>query len=80
MKLAAPQSKYIEHLLMATQVHSLSWDGKLTRKKQVGAVDQVFRPLSFRLKDSTWTVIPLSLLSFTVDCLQKSNSRTHHDP
>ena len=31
MKLAAPKPKYIEHLLMATQVTNLhSWDGQLT--------------------------------------------------
>src|SRR3981189_2492530 len=49
---------------------------------KVGAVDQVFRPLGFRLKDSTWTVSPFlpSTSTYSVDCLQGADRRTYHDP
>lgn len=43
MKLAPPKSKYVEHILVATQ----SGDA---------GVAEVFRTLTHRLRDSTWTV------------------------
>jgi hypothetical protein len=43
VKLAPPKSKYVEHILVATQ----SGDA---------GVAEVFRTLTHRLRDSTWTV------------------------
>lgn len=48
-QLAAPKSKYIEHILVAT--HS----GE-------AGIAEVFRALNYRLKDSHWTVCAHSLL------------------
>ena len=42
VKLAPPKSKYVEHILIATQTDS--------------GVAEVFRTLTHRLRDSTWTV------------------------
>lgn len=42
VKLAPPKSKYVEHILIATQSES--------------GVAEVFRTLTHRLRDSTWTV------------------------
>lgn len=49
VKLAPPKSKYIEHLLLATQ------SGE-------AGVAEVFRTLIHRLRDSTWTVAFKSLI------------------
>lgn len=49
VKLAAPKSKYVEHILLATQ------SGE-------SAVAEVFRTLTHRLRDSTWTVAFKSLI------------------
>ncbi|TKA76093.1 hypothetical protein B0A55_04427 [Friedmanniomyces simplex] len=49
VKLAPPKSKYVEHILLATQ----SGDA---------AVAEVFRTLIHRLRDSTWTVAFKSLI------------------
>lgn len=49
MKLAPPKSKYVEHILLATQ----SGDA---------GVAEVFRTLTHRLRDSTWTVAFKSLI------------------
>jgi phosphatidylinositol-binding clathrin assembly protein len=49
MQLAAPKSKYIEHILIAT--HSGEH-----------GVAEVFRTLQNRLRDSTWTVVFKSLI------------------
>ena len=43
VKLAPPKSKYVEHILIATQ------SGE-------AGVAEVFRTLTYRLRDSTWTV------------------------
>jgi hypothetical protein len=48
-QLAAPKSKYIEHILLAT--HS----GE-------AGVAEIFRSLQFRLRDSTWTIVFKSLI------------------
>ncbi|KAH7374936.1 ENTH domain-containing protein [Plectosphaerella cucumerina] len=50
IKAAAPKTKYIEHILVAT--HS----GE-------AGVGEIFRVLSFRLRDSTWTVVFKSLIT-----------------
>ncbi|KAI1946646.1 hypothetical protein LOZ53_005276 [Ophidiomyces ophidiicola] len=47
-KLAAPKSKYIEHILTATYSDA--------------GVAELFRALSLRLRDSTWTVVFKSLI------------------
>lgn len=47
---APPKTKYIEHILVAT--HS----GE-------AGVGEIFRALSFRLRDSTWTVVFKSLIT-----------------
>lgn len=49
VKLAAPKSKYVEHILLATQ------SGE-------AGVAEVFRTLTGRLRDSTWTVAFKSLI------------------
>ncbi|CRG90012.1 ENTH domain-containing protein C19F8,03c [Talaromyces islandicus] len=49
IKLAAPKSKYIEHILLAT------------RSGEAG-VAEIFRTLQFRLRDSTWTIVFKSLI------------------
>ena len=49
VKLAPPKSKYVEHILLATQ----SGDA---------GVAEVFRTLTHRLRDSTWTVAFKSLI------------------
>lgn len=49
VKLAAPKSKYVEHILIAT--HS----GE-------AGVAEVFRSLTLRLRDSTWTIVFKSLI------------------
>ncbi|MCJ1245207.1 hypothetical protein MMC30_002408 [Trapelia coarctata] len=43
-KLAAPKSKYVEHLLVATHAGD-------------AGVAEVFRTLTHRLRDSTWTIV-----------------------
>ena len=48
VKLAPPKSKYVEHILIATQSES--------------GVAEVFRTLTHRLRDSTWTVTFKSLI------------------
>ncbi|KAL2756972.1 hypothetical protein ACRALDRAFT_1012113, partial [Sodiomyces alcalophilus JCM 7366] len=50
IKAAPPKTKYIEHILVAT--HS----GE-------AGVGEIFRALSFRLRDSTWTVVFKSLIT-----------------
>ncbi|KAI6804021.1 ANTH-domain-containing protein [Hortaea werneckii] len=49
VKLAAPKTKYVEHILLATQ------SGE-------AGVAEVFRTLTHRLRDSTWTVAFKSLI------------------
>ncbi|KAK4978462.1 hypothetical protein LTR66_010569, partial [Elasticomyces elasticus] len=49
IKLAAPKSKYVEHILLAT------------RSDEAG-VAEVFRTLQTRLRDSTWTIVFKALL------------------
>jgi hypothetical protein len=49
LQLAAPKSKYIEHILIAT------------RSGEAG-VAEIFRTLQFRLRDSTWTIVFKSLI------------------
>ena len=49
VKLAPPKSKYVEHILLATQ------SGE-------AGVGEVFRTLTHRLRDSTWTVAFKSLI------------------
>jgi hypothetical protein len=49
MQLAAPKSKYIEHILTAT--HS----GE-------AGIAEIFRVLQNRLRDSTWTIVFKSLI------------------
>ncbi|KAF2719367.1 ANTH-domain-containing protein [Polychaeton citri CBS 116435] len=48
VKLAPPKSKYVEHILVATQTEA--------------GVAEVFRTLTHRLRDSTWTVAFKSLI------------------
>ena len=48
VKLAPPKSKYVEHILVATQSDA--------------GVAEVFRTLTHRLRDSTWTVAFKSLI------------------
>jgi hypothetical protein len=43
-QLAAPKSKYVEHLLVATHAGD-------------AGVAEVFRTLTHRLRDSTWTIV-----------------------
>lgn len=49
IKLAPPKAKYVEHILLAT--HS----GE-------AGVAEVFRTLTHRLRDSTWTIVFKSLI------------------
>ncbi|KAK5156803.1 hypothetical protein LTR04_005579 [Oleoguttula sp. CCFEE 6159] len=49
IKLAAPKSKYVEHILVATQAGE-------------AGVAEVFRSLQNRLRDSTWTIAFKSLI------------------
>ncbi|OXV11408.1 hypothetical protein Egran_00831 [Elaphomyces granulatus] len=49
IKLAAPKSKYIEHILVATDAGE-------------AGVAEIFRTLQFRLRDSTWTIVFKSLI------------------
>ncbi|KAK4974046.1 hypothetical protein LTR28_010636, partial [Elasticomyces elasticus] len=49
IKLAAPKSKYVEHILLAT------------RSDEAG-VAEVFRTLQTRLRDSTWTIVFKALI------------------
>jgi hypothetical protein len=49
IKLAAPKSKYIEHILIATHTGE-------------AGVAEVFRALQNRLRDSTWTIVFKSLI------------------
>lgn len=48
VKLAPPKTKYVEHILLATQTEA--------------GVAEVFRTLTHRLRDSTWTVAFKSLI------------------
>ncbi|TID22732.1 ANTH-domain-containing protein [Venturia nashicola] len=49
IKLAAPKSKYVEHILVATHAGEQG-------------VAEVFRVLQIRLRDSTWTIVFKSLI------------------
>ena len=49
LQLAAPKTKYIEHILIATHADE-------------AGVAEVFRALQFRLHDSTWTTVFKSLI------------------
>ncbi|KAI9656174.1 MAG: hypothetical protein M1821_004836 [Bathelium mastoideum] len=49
IKLAAPKSKYVEHILIATHAGE-------------AGVAEVFRSLQNRLRDSTWTIVFKSLI------------------
>ncbi|KAE8354001.1 ANTH domain-containing protein [Aspergillus coremiiformis] len=49
VKLAAPKSKYIEHILVATHTGE-------------AGVAEIFRTLQLRLRDSTWTIVFKSLI------------------
>ncbi|GAB7353616.1 hypothetical protein MBLNU459_g4031t1 [Dothideomycetes sp. NU459] len=49
IKLAPPKSKYVEHILLATQAGE-------------AGVAEVFRTLRDRLRDSTWTIVFKSLI------------------
>ncbi|KAI9702366.1 MAG: hypothetical protein M1836_000845 [Candelina mexicana] len=49
IKLAAPKSKYVEHILIATHAGE-------------AAVGEVFRALQNRLRDSTWTIVFKALI------------------
>ncbi|KAE8149377.1 ANTH-domain-containing protein [Aspergillus avenaceus] len=49
IKLAAPKSKYIEHILVATHTGE-------------AGVAEIFRTLQLRLRDSTWTIVFKSLI------------------
>ncbi|KAF2641677.1 ANTH-domain-containing protein [Massarina eburnea CBS 473.64] len=49
IKLAAPKSKYVEHILVATHTGE-------------AGVAEIFRVLTFRLRDSTWTIVFKSLI------------------
>ena len=48
-QLAAPKSKYVEHILVATHAGE-------------AGVAEVFRTLQNRLRDSTWTIVFKSLI------------------
>ena len=48
-QLAAPKSKYVEHILIATQAGD-------------AGVAEVFRTLQHRLRDSTWTIVFKALI------------------
>lgn len=48
-QLAAPKSKYIEHILVATHAGE-------------AGVAEIFRALTNRLRDSTWTIVFKSLI------------------
>ncbi|KAL1611834.1 hypothetical protein SLS60_000055 [Paraconiothyrium brasiliense] len=49
IKLAAPKSKYVEHILVATHAGE-------------AGVGEIFRALTVRLRDSTWTIVYKSLI------------------
>ncbi|KAB8227087.1 ENTH domain protein [Aspergillus alliaceus] len=49
VKLAAPKSKYIEHILVATHTGE-------------AGVAEIFRTLQLRLRDSTWTIVFKALI------------------
>nr|CAH19229.1 putative epsin N-terminal homology (ENTH) family protein [Aspergillus niger] len=49
IKLAAPKSKYIEHILVATHTGE-------------AGVAEIFRTLQLRLRDSTWTIVFKALI------------------
>ncbi|KAI4217555.1 MAG: hypothetical protein LQ351_000151 [Letrouitia transgressa] len=49
IKLAAPKSKYVEHILVATHAGE-------------AGVAEVFRTLQHRLRDSTWTIVFKALI------------------
>ena len=49
LQLAAPKSKYVEHILVATHAGE-------------AGVTEVFRALQNRLRDSTWTIVFKSLI------------------
>ncbi|KAJ4357505.1 uncharacterized protein N0V89_002081 [Didymosphaeria variabile] len=49
IKLAAPKSKYVEHILVATHAGE-------------AGVGEIFRALTNRLRDSTWTIVYKSLI------------------
>lgn len=49
MQLAAPKSKYVEHILVATHAGE-------------AGVAEIFRALTNRLRDSTWTIVFKSLI------------------
>ncbi|OCK83475.1 ANTH-domain-containing protein [Lepidopterella palustris CBS 459.81] len=49
IKLAAPKSKYVEHILIATHAGE-------------AGVAEIFRALTNRLRDSTWTIVFKSLI------------------
>ncbi|KAI9733036.1 MAG: hypothetical protein M1834_003581 [Cirrosporium novae-zelandiae] len=49
VKLAAPKSKYVEHILVATHAGE-------------AGVAEIFRTMQHRLRDSTWTVVFKSLI------------------
>ncbi|CAA9965404.1 enth domain protein [Pyrenophora teres f. maculata] len=49
IKLAAPKSKYVEHILVATHAGE-------------AGVAEIFRALTNRLRDSTWTIVYKSLI------------------
>lgn len=48
-QLAAPKSKYIEHILVATHTGE-------------AGVAEIFRTLQLRLRDSTWTIVFKALI------------------
>lgn len=48
-QLAAPKSKYVEHILVATHAGE-------------AGVAEIFRALTNRLRDSTWTIVFKSLI------------------
>jgi hypothetical protein len=48
-KLAAPKSKYVEHILLATHAGE-------------AGVAEVFRTMTHRLRDSTWTIVFKALI------------------
>lgn len=48
-QLAAPKSKYIEHILIATHAGE-------------AGVAEIFRTLQFRFRDSTWTIVFKALI------------------
>jgi hypothetical protein len=49
VQLAAPKSKYVEHILVATHAGE-------------AGVAEIFRALTNRLRDSTWTIVFKSLI------------------